>query len=92
MAILLVTYDLNKEPTSKEYQGILGVIKAEGVWARLSESSYAMDTQMSPQQVYEKMKPYLDNDDHLLVITLKQPYYGQHSKDVIDWLDSKLSY
>ena len=90
MAILLVTYDLNKEPDSDGYKEILKIIKEGGSWARLSESSYAIETNSTPFQVYNKLKPHLDNNDKLVVITLHKPYYGQHDTKVIEWLDAKL--
>ena len=38
MAVLIVTYDLNKERTGSDREGLLKYIKAHS-WARLSESS-----------------------------------------------------
>jgi hypothetical protein len=89
MAILIVTYDLNKEPSSDDYANIIGVIKSGKNWARLSESCYAMSTEFSPMVVYEKLKPFLDDGDKILVFTATPPYFGQHSKEVIDWLGKK---
>lgn len=90
MRVLIVTYDLNSEPSSSSYNSVLQVIKSEKNWAKLSESSYAMHTEMSPQVVYEKVKPYLDSNDNFLVLTLTRPYFGRHSKEVIEWLDQKM--
>ena len=84
MSVLLVTYDLRKP--GQDYSDVHGFIKKHA-WARLSESSYAIRTSMSPQQVYDALSKYLDANDTLLVITLTRPYYGQASKAVIDWLD-----
>lgn len=89
MAVRIITYDLDKETTSQDYKDIIAWIKNRS-WARLSESSYAIDTQDSPQTIYNALKPYLDDGDHLLILTLTRPYYGIHSKDVIDWLEKKL--
>lgn len=90
MAVLIVSYDLNKEPSSEDYKSIISVIKSEKNWARLSESCYAMSTSQSPKNVYDQLKPFLDDGDKLLVFTANEPYFGQHSKDVIDWLSKKL--
>lgn len=91
MKILIVTYDLNKENKSEAYSSILDIIKSEKNWAKLSESSYAMHTNMTPQMVYERAKPYIDENDHFMVFTLTKPYFGRHSKAVIDWLQSKFT-
>ena len=91
MAVLLVTYDMNKEPNSEQYKGLLAYIKSFS-WARMSESSYAIDTQLSPEQVYAKLKPFVDDNDNILVMTLKRPYSGYNRKDVIDWLNARLTF
>lgn len=89
MAVLLVTYDLNKP--GKDYSDLLKTIKSYS-WARLSESSYAISTDSTPQTIYGQLEPYLDSNDTLYVITLKKPYAGVGPKDVNNWLASNLSY
>jgi CRISPR/Cas system-associated endoribonuclease Cas2 len=86
MAIYLVTYDLNKETTRPK---IVDEVRKTG-YARLSESSYAIDTQETPQQVYNRFLKLLDNNDDFYVILLKRPYSGQGSQEVNDWLESNL--
>lgn len=90
MSVLIVTYDLINETHKENYEKILGVIKGEGNWAKLSESCYAIRTNKTPEAVYEQLKPFLHERDHLLAITATRPYYGWHSKQVIEWLDSSL--
>ncbi len=89
MAVLLVTYDLNKP--GKDYDDLLKTIKSHS-WARLSESSYAIQTNQGPQQVINKLKPFIDQNDNLYVINLKKPYAGFGPKDVNDWLDNNLPF
>lgn len=89
MAVLLVTYDLNTP--GKNYEDVLKAIK-NYAWAQLSESSYAINTYDSPQQIFDKLKPLLDKNDNLYVIPLKKPYAGFGPKAVNDWLNTNLSY
>ena len=89
MAVLLVTYDLNTP--GKDYNDLLKKIKGYD-WARLSESSYAISTSASPQAVFDQLKPYLDRNDYIYIITLKRPYTGYGPQDVNDWLEKYLSY
>ena len=88
MPCYLITYDLNKETTRPP---IVDKIKeiANG-WAKLSESSYAINHAGSPQGVYNLLKPMLDSNDSLLVIPMHKPYYGQNSKAVIEWVEKSL--
>lgn len=90
MAALLVTYDLNKP--GKDYNDLLKTIKSYDAWARLSESSYAISTDQSPQQVFDKLKQFIDQNDNLYVINLKKPYAGFGPKDVNQWLENNLPY
>lgn len=87
MAVLLVTYDLNKQ--GQNYSKYLEVVKSYA-WARLSESSYAIETSKSPETIYTELNPYTDANDNFLIITLSQPYFGWHDRDVIDWLSNRL--
>lgn len=87
MATYIVTYDLNKEAKRPP---LLEKIKDEFAWARLSESSYAIATAMSVEQVYSVLKPMLDDNDNLYVIPLSRPYAGFGPPAVNDWLEQHL--
>lgn len=90
MTTLLITYDLNKP--GKDYNDLLKTIKSYSSWARLSESSYAIKTDHSPQQVFDTLKSFIDQNDNIYIITLKKPYTGFGPKDVNNWLENHLSY
>ena len=89
MSIRIITYDLNKEADSEDYTSIIDYIKTHS-WARLSESSYAIETEKLPHAIYSDLEGFLDEGDRLLVLTLTAPYYGINRKDVVDWLDERL--
>jgi hypothetical protein len=89
MSTYIVTYDLNQEATRPP---IVETIKEFDRWAKLSESSYAISTAMSVQKVYDVLKPLIDSNDNLYVITLKQPYTGFGPEKVNEWLNSNLSF
>ncbi|MBC7279836.1 hypothetical protein [Hoeflea sp.] len=88
MAVYIVTYDLNRETSRPP---ILKDIK-EYPWAKLSESSYAIETSETPSQVFNRLKEHIDDNDNLYVITLKRPYAGRGPKEVNDWLEPRLPY
>lgn len=87
MSTLLITYDLNK--AGQNYNGFHAVIK-KYTWARLSESSYAIQTPETPQAIYSKLNPYMDKNDNVYVVTLERPYFGQGPQDVNNWLNQRL--
>jgi CRISPR/Cas system-associated endoribonuclease Cas2 len=89
MAALLVTYDLNSP--GQKHAKVLELIKSSNNWERLSESSYVINTSLSPDQVYKHFEKLLDTNDNIWIISLKKPYSGFGSKKVIDWLDNNLT-
>ena len=88
MGILLVTYDLNKEAVRPK---IVTEVK-KTAWARLSESSYAIDTSETPQAVYNRFRYLLNQNDNFLVLRLRRPHFGQNKQAVIDWLEERLQW
>jgi len=87
MAVYIITYDLNKEVVRPN---IVKKIKEFGSWARLSESSYAVESSSSPQAIYQSFAPLLDSNDNLFVITLSAPWWGQGPQDVLNWLKQRV--
>lgn len=87
MGVYIVTYDLNKEV---HRPNMVGEIKKFNGWAKLSESSYAISTDLTAQQIYNKLKPMIDSNDNIYIVTLRRPYVGFGPKDVNDWLETHL--
>lgn len=90
MPALLVTYDLNKEVTRPNITKKLKDTYPS--WAKLSESSYAISTNSTPEQVVASLRSVLDSNDNIYVISLSKPYSGFGPKDVNDWLENNLTY
>jgi hypothetical protein len=89
MSVLLITYELNK--SGKVYSDLLKIIKSYP-YAQLSESSYAILTDKTPATIYAELKPSLDKNDYIYIITLNRPYSGSGLTIVNEWLESSLTY
>ena len=87
MAVLLVTYDLNKP--GQDYSDFIDTFK-KYPWARLSESSYAIETSKTPQIIYDELAPNMDKNDQVYIITLSKPFWGLGPEDVNKWLSANL--
>lgn len=87
MAVLLFTYDLHKP--KKDYEKLYELIKSNG-YAKLSESSYAIITEDSASEYYDKVKPLVDSDDRFYIIPLGKPYAGYGPKKINGWLEENL--
>ena len=87
MTVRLITYDLN-DP-GQNHQEVLEKIRTYD-WTFLSESSYAVNTQETPEDIHDAFKPILDDSDTFLVLTLTRPYAGRAHPQVLDWLQGVL--
>jgi hypothetical protein len=90
MAVLLVTYDLNKEGKSKVDYNKFYKLRDSYDHVKLSESSYAFKTDEQPEPLYNKLKAAIDANDHIYIITLRRPYFGYGPKATNDWLAANL--
>jgi len=88
MACYIVTYDLNEE---RRRPPLLADLKRfYPLWAKLSESSYSIDTHDAPSDVFRSLEKHIDKNDNLYVISLSKPYAGRGPKEVNDWLENNL--
>lgn len=87
MRTKVVAYDLNNET---QRPNIVKTVKDLGSWARLSESSYAVETSKSPKEILALLRKHLDADDNCYVITLTAPWYGWGPEEVLQWLRKRL--
>lgn len=76
MAVYMVTYDLNNP--GQRYDDVIQAIKeaSTGVWCTYWESSYLIQSNLSVQQVFDRIAPHLDSNDKLLIIEVKENYQG----------------
>jgi len=89
MHVLIVIYELHKEPNSQDYKNVLSIIKSYDC-LKVGGSEYCIYTNDSPQTVSDKLIPYFDSNDRLLVITATNPKQGWLSEDQWKWLNERL--
>jgi hypothetical protein len=70
MPLLLVTVDPNK--LGQGHSNLLDEVKSYSN-VRLSESSYAIITDKTPNIVCEELKKHIDTNDNIYIINLKRP-------------------
>ena len=81
MAVYMITYDLNSK--GQNYEDVIQSIKdaSTGAWCSYWNSSYLIKSNLTVQQVSDKITPHLDSNDRLIVIETKANYQG--------WLSEK---
>ncbi len=89
MAALLITYDLNAK--GQKHKEVLAKIKTFNSM-QLSESSYAISTNLSAEQVFKNFENLIDSNDRMFVVPMVQSYQGWASKEQHKWLGEHLEY
>lgn len=87
----MITYDLNK--SGKDYENVIESIKAasDGVWCSYWKSTYLIRSDYSTaDEVSEKITPYLDNDDRLIVIEVVNNKQGWLSNKQWDYINNNI--
>lgn len=90
MKSLLIGYDLNKN--GQNYTDLIKEIKeiANGWWKHL-DSTFIINTDLSPREVRDILKQHLDSNDELLVCTLTgQAAWTGFNDRGSNWLNENL--
>lgn len=77
----LITYDLNTE--GQDYENVIAAIKSasDGTCCSYWKSSYLIRSSLqTADAVSDKITPYLDSNDTLIVMEVTQNYQGWLSK------------
>lgn len=79
--VYMITYDLNNP--GQKYDDVINAIKeASTAWCSYWKSSYLIKSNyQTAKEVFEKIKPHLDENDSVLVIEVKNNKQG--------WLTNK---
>lgn len=85
--ILLITYDLMSP--GQKYEPLHEAIKSAGTWWHHLESTWLVETNLTPKQWYEKLAPFLDQNDNILIIEVKQNYWGWLPQKAWDWINQR---
>jgi len=89
MAHFLVSYDLHR---NRDYTRIINALKEQNA-ARILESVWFVSLSNSAGEVRDWLKGYIDNDDSIIVIELKQDsdWAGIRSQPKgIEWLQKNI--
>lgn len=79
--VYMITYDLIS--AGQRYNELISAIKgaSNGCWCTYWKSSYLIQSPLSPSQIADRLKPYLDSNDRLIVIEVKRNYEGWLTDD-----------
>ena len=84
MTNLIIAYDLDRP--GQDYSGVHSAIKALGRWYQLQQSLFYVQTQLSSQQAYDRVRIFMDANDKLLVADASYAVIGNYPLTDLDAL------
>ncbi len=87
----MITYDLNKQ--GKDYQNVIAAIKdaSDGCWCHYWESSFLIRSNyQSADDVADKITPYLDSNDRLIIVEAINNKQGWLSEKEWDYINNNI--
>lgn len=101
MSIYTITYYLKEESHScdcgdhnhdhhhhvRDDYEITAHIKELGSWAYFMPDSFLLKTDLSANEVLEKLTPYIENGDMIFVNQVNKDSVASSSSQVIDWIN-----
>lgn len=87
MACYIVCYDLRKQ---RNYEDLYKAIKSYGTYAHILESTWAVVSQKTVEQIRNHLAAAIDNDDGLFVIKSGKEAAWQNVLCTSKWLQDNL--
>lgn len=86
----LVSYDLNTP--GKNYDALYEAIKdaSNGTWCKPLRSVYIIESSLTSGAIYNRLSPYLDSNDRVLIAEVTSNTYWYLDKKVSDYLTEML--
>lgn len=87
----MLTYDLNSP--GQKYDDVIKTIKKDistGVWCTFWKSSYLFRSNLTPGQMLEKLKPFLDSGDSFFITEIVDNKQGWLKKSDWDYINKNI--
>lgn len=84
MSVYCVSYDLNK--AGQNYNALYDELKKSPGWCHPLDSTWLISTRETAQQLSDRLRRHLDNNDSLLVIGVTKEYAGWLPQTTWDWM------
>ena len=88
MTSYAINYDLRKP--GADYQALFDEIKRSQTWWHYLESTWLVVTQETPDQIWSRLVKYVDKNDYLLIIEIRDNCQGWLPKDAWDWIHTNV--
>lgn len=91
MKAYLITYDLKKR--GQDYKSLYDAIKSasfDDTWCHYLDSTWIIKSNLSVQQVSDKIKQAVDDNDNFIVIEVVKNYHGWLPREAWDYLSNQI--
>lgn len=88
MSVYCVSYDLNQ--AGQNYNALYDELKKSPGWCHPLDSTWLISTGETAQQLSDRLRRHLDNNDTLLVIGVTKEYAGWLTQDTWDWMRTNI--
>lgn len=89
MTVYCVSYDLNK--SGQNYNALYEEIKKSPGWCHTLDSTWLISSSETANQLSDRLRKHLDDNDDLLVIKVSRDYAGWLPKQTWEWIDKHVS-
>lgn len=90
MKLLEIAYDLNNHATRGDYRLLFTEIRKLGKVAKGLKSSWLIQTNQTPDQIFNRLIHFVDLNDALQIIEIKDMQCSNLSKEAIDLINETL--
>ena len=88
MKTYVVSYDLKKP--DKDYVGLINEIKNTYQWWHYLDSTWLVHSSESASAVFQRLHPYIDKDDYILIIEAGRDRQGWLPEKAWKWIKAKI--
>lgn len=83
----IISYDLRY---NRDYTALYNAIKSYGTWGKITQSTWAIVTPQTAEQVRNFLLNYIDNDDRIIVVKSGGVAAWHNAMANNDWLKENL--
>jgi len=86
MKLFVVTHELRVK--NKDYSGFYTELQNTKFWWHHLESTWLLYTNETAEDIFNRLAPYIDNQDYILIIEAGRDRYGWLPKKAWEWIDA----
>lgn len=88
--VYMITYDLNS--AGQRYEEVIKAIKNSSIsWCSYWKSSYLIKSNLSSNQIFDRIKPNIDSNDKVFIVEVNPSnYHGWLTQKEWDFIKTKI--